>query len=339
VSGFWLARIAQDMKLNQTNFRNFPTIDYESHPKYGGTFGKISVREKIRALKEYWPHLKLGIYEFKENSKRRFKNRSLYSNDSKNVDYLSFQEKGILLKTVDLKIVNKLKGYLNDHIGHDMDRIKIKGGEERHYIAFAECDPTISELHDQLLQELDIYEIAKMYMSAKNVLISGWKLRIQQHDPFFKTNLYEDSEPYTPATNYMHVDSSLPRKQIKMIFYLGDVTQSNGPFTYVQGSHKLKDPVWRVILRRVNHITGLQKWDINSRRNFYSLPKMFQHKAEIGNDFRDEDPAAKRLIADEIRVTSDMGNFILFDNSGIHRGGLINEGRRISLQWTIHAQN
>jgi hypothetical protein len=43
-------------------------------------------------------------------------------------------------------------------------------------------------------------------------------------------------------------------------------------------------------------------------------------------------PEVAALLASEHFFTSDEGNLILFDNNGIHRGGMVLEGKRIILQ-------
>ncbi|MDG2089264.1 MAG: phytanoyl-CoA dioxygenase family protein [Arenicellaceae bacterium] len=285
----------------------------------------------------YLPALWDGLYLYKENQKRLYKNRNLYRSNATPINFDTFSREGILTFTVEPKLVEELKIELNKHIGYDMDSVLIDEPEARHYVTFSECDPKIKILHDRILAQLDVINIAKQYCKTPNVRISGFKLRIQEADSEFKQNLFKDVGYKVPTTNYMHIDSSFRRSQIKMVFYLNKVTASNGPFRYVRGSHKIKDPIWRKISRRVNHKNGYQAWDAAGRERFMKLPKFLRHKAEFGNDLLPENKYHKILMDEEVTVTSKDGNFVLFDNAGIHRGGLIETGRRISLQWSMEA--
>ena len=317
----------------------FPTINYKKHKLYKDLLSNSSLLEKSTSLKKYWPHFWNGLYEYKENVKRLFKNRKLYKNNQPSEDFVKFSEQGILLKHVDKKFIAELKDYLNKHIGYDMDKVKFEGQEDRHYITFSEADPNIKRLHDELLEKYGVFDIAKRYTKSKKILIMGFKLRIQQHDENFKQGLFEDHPDHNVSTNYMHVDSTMPKSQIKMIMYLGDVNEKSGPFCYVPSSHKLKDPLWRKVSRRVNHKIGLQQWGLEARKAFMHLPVFFQHKAEFGNDLVENQQIVSDLLEHEFPITSEHANFIVFDNSGFHRGGLVEEGRRISLQWQITADS
>jgi hypothetical protein len=120
---------------------------------------------------------------------------------------------------------------------------------------------------------------------------------------------------------------------VKAIVYLSRVTERTGPFSYVIGSHRFRDRWLHRLARRAVHKSRiLQRWAPEQRRLFYALPSALRHKAEVGNDFRLDDQPAAALLAAEKQFTSSEGAFILFDNAGIHRGGLVDEGRRVIVQ-------
>ena len=234
------------------------------------------------------PALWDGLYLYKENQKRLIENRNLYRSEPTPINFDTFSREGILTLNVEPKLIEELKIQLNKHIGYDMDSVLLDEPEARHYVTFCECDPKIKALHDNILARLNVVNIAKQYCKASNDRISGFKLRIQDRDSELKQNLFEDVGYKVPTTNYMHIDSSFRRSQIKMILYLNQVTTSNGPFCYVRGSHKIKDPIWRKISRRVNHKNGYQSWDAAGRERFMKLPNFLRHKAEFGNDLLPE---------------------------------------------------
>jgi hypothetical protein len=68
------------------------------------------------------------------------------------------------------------------------------------------------------------------------------------------------------------------------------------------------------------------------RRLFHALPKLLRRKAKFGNDLPPDHPGLARLLATEKRFGSAEGDLILFDDRGMHRGGLLEEGERIMMQ-------
>lgn len=98
-----------------------------------------------------------------------------------------------------------------------------------------------------------------------------------------------------------HRDTFL-KKQLKFILYLSDVTIENGPFTYINGSHKIQNKI----------IDLIKSPRINPRR--YSS---YQSNKEIV-------------------LTGQAGTLIIADTSGIHRGKPICNGSRHALTLYIN---
>ena len=101
-----------------------------------------------------------------------------------------------------------------------------------------------------------------------------------------------------------HRDASL--RQFKSIIYLSDVSEKNGPFQFIEGSHKL-----RTILKDI--------WD--GRLGY------------MQNRIRDDQISAI-LLKNPSRLktyTANAGTLILVDTSSIHRGMPISEGVRFGL--------
>lgn len=142
----------------------------------------------------------------------------------------------------------------------------------------------------------------------------------------FWTGQFTDVGEPDPACNYCHVDTAWGIT--KMIVYLGEVGDGNGPFSYVRGSHRARDGFWGRLVRKANDYAGLSSTRAPMRRLFAALPRVLQRKAAFGPDVRDDHPMAGDLLRAEWRVTSDHGHGILFDPDGVHRGGMVREGQR-----------
>jgi hypothetical protein len=85
-------------------------------------------------------------------------------------------------------------------------------------------------------------------------------------------------------------------------------------------------------VRRANDRALLSSPLLKWRRLFSALPVKFQKKARFGNDLLENSEEVSRLIEIEKCFTSQDGDLIVFDDKGIHRGGLIDQGTRWTLQ-------
>ena len=114
--------------------------------------------------------------------------------------------------------------------------------------------------------------------------------------------------------------------------------EEQGPFSYVVGSHLLKSSWWDAVTRRAIHRSqSLQLWNPENRRLFYALPRILRRKTELGNDLLETDPVTNDLLKFEKRFYSKDGNILLFDNAGLHRGRLIEKGKRIVMHSYIES--
>jgi hypothetical protein len=124
----------------------------------------------------------------------------------------------------------------------------------------------------------------------------------------------------------MHIDGVTGC--LKCIIYLNHVGERNGPFCYVPGSNRLKMGAFDAIVRRTVDRAGFATSEPAMRQLFMALPAFARRKGSFGDDLLDGSPNAERLLRAEIRFTSNLGNVAAFDNLGIHRGGLVQEGER-----------
>jgi hypothetical protein len=140
---------------------------------------------------------------------------------------------------------------------------------------------------------------------------------------------FADLDMPEPPALTMHVDHLWTTKAI---LYVSEVGERNGPFCYCLGSNHVRIGWLEGAARRANDRVDFSSCEAEQRRMFNALPAALRHKAKFGNDLQPDDPALARLLAAEKRFTSADGDLLLFDDRGIHRGGLVEEGDRCILQ-------
>jgi len=116
------------------------------------------------------------------------------------------------------------------------------------------------------------------------------------------TNLSENQLPGNGQTTLFHCDKDSPRF-IKFFFYLDDVGMNNGPFTYIDGSHLDKFSNWKSQYRR------------------------------------SEDEILSFYGEDRVKyLTGNVGDLIMGNTSGFHRGKKVTEGERLLLTayYSVH---
>ena len=198
--------------------------------------------------------------------------------------------------------------------------------------------PELYRLVNDVLKELGIIQRAEHYKGYPLKLVH---LAVQVGDPEDSDwrDHFIDAGIKDPPTSYFHIDGSIAN--VKAIMYLTDVGEENGPFRYVRGSH-LPLGIWENAIRYGNDKARLDWCDIEHRKLFASLPRMLQKKSEFGNDMQ---KGFDELLAKEYHFLSERdGNLILFDPGGMHRGGMVESGKRIILQMNFmpaskHAAN
>lgn len=109
------------------------------------------------------------------------------------------------------------------------------------------------------------------------------------------THLKETELPKNGQTTLWHCDKDSPRF-LKFFFYLTDVKEGNGPFTYVHQSHKLKFDGWR----------SKYRWS----------------DKEIIEKFGQD-----RIV----KMYGNVGDLIIANTNGFHKGTKIESGERILL--------
>jgi len=127
-----------------------------------------------------------------------------------------------------------------------------------------------------------------------------------------------------------HID---PKEDVmKAIIYLEDVGEDNGGFGYVSKSNRfVYDELQNIFGRAIS--TGNYCRTPEMRKSIFSLPQQLRVSFNFGRCVLDDSTLAQDLDQNFIRVTSNMGNVMVFDaGAGIHQGGKCETGRRIAIQ-------
>jgi hypothetical protein len=148
----------------------------------------------------------------------------------------------------------------------------------------------------------------------------------------FWTGQFTDVGVPDPRCNYLHVDTAFGI--LKGLVYVNEVGPQTGPFSFVVGSQRRRRGRIEGLIRRANDYAGLSSTAPNGRRSFMALPIALQCKCAFGPDLQDGHPEAGVLLAEERVFTSDLGDVVIFDPEGVHRGGMVKAGARRAL--SIH---
>ena len=125
-------------------------------------------------------------------------------------------------------------------------------------------------------------------------------------------------------TSYFHVDSN-DWPSVKALIYLNEVELDQGPFRYVVGSHRRME-LFEAAVRKTNDKLRQRP------QMLLALPREFGQHANFGDFIDETTPGAAELLAAERAVCDGRSDLVLFDNNGVHRGGLVRQGHRYILQ-------
>ncbi len=155
---------------------------------------------------------------------------------------------------------------------------------------------------------------------------------------------YSDCLPDVNTTNYFHLDNDYNIS--KMMIYLSDVKEKNGPFNFVKGSSSIPRSQFRWnLLSGVDRIIGRSYRNKRPYYDYYrplfkdyredliKLPKILQGSTHFGDDLIDLSESSEILLSNNKVFTGSVGRSIIFDGyKGIHRGSTVFEGERLALQ-------
>lgn len=228
-----------------------------------------------------------------------------------------------------LKISEDEVATVLQHIHHDINALENQGevwkgvgyDNEKRYVRHV--DKELYASLDKIFQDHGVYKSANTYFNY-SMTLDGVTLHVcKENDKHWQMTMAD--HPPTPYEN-LHFDPK--NGMLKCIFYLDEVTEDNGPFSYIGTSHSWDDsPFNRVCAKGVSVSNYMQNDE--ERNQFLELPRNMQKCANIGAFLQDDVPEA---FTKERRYTSTDGNLLFFDPGGLHRGGIIKSGRRINLQ-------
>lgn len=162
---------------------------------------------------------------------------------------------------------------------------------DRRIFAVERCSP----MHRLVFSDSDFIKgIGEQYLGASQDLLATMAAK-----------LYASPESFGSGGGW-HRDSFLP--QFKSICYLSDVSDENGPFEYVVGSHTLANKLKYEFLAKTRS-------QAHSPR--YSQESVDEYLSVVG--------AESKVFA------APKGTLIVCDTSGIHRGRPISEGVRYAV--------
>lgn len=310
-----------------------PNPDYRNHPAYGKLFGKPGLSTRIAAFRRLWPYfraeVKWALYRL------RRARRSVKSDVDEASPLLQVMLRdGVAGMRLQPDQIATLSESLRDSIESlEARRARIPAAKRDfldNALGISEDEkPEIYAQVTELLNNDDILAAASGYLGFP-VRVRNINIMIYDGSESHWRNRFPDTDVLDPRTVYMHMDSST--KLMKVIIYLTPVSKENGPFTYVVGSNRLKIGTFENIVRKANDKSRLDRTDRENRMLFSALPKLLQKKCEIGNDLIDSTPESEVFLACEREFTSEEGNMLFFDNAGIHRGGMLREGKRRIVQ-------
>lgn len=191
-----------------------------------------------------------------------------------------------------------------------------------------QMNPDIIKYVNNMFQKLGILQAATKYNKYKDLKVANVVLHIARPtDENWKQFLY-DCKTVTKTTN-LHID---PKENVmKAMLYLNDITEDDGPFSYVEKSHRwVYDDLQNIFGRAIS--TGSYCHNPQSRAAVFQFPKQLRVSHNFGRLLLDGTEEQEKLLEQEKLFTSDKGNLCVFDPAGMHRGGICKTGTRIALQ-------
>ena len=188
--------------------------------------------------------------------------------------------------------------------------------------------PEIVKLVNEMFQSHGILQAATKYNKFNNLQVKNVVLHIAKPtDENYKQFLY-DCKTITKTTN-LHID---PKENvIKAMMYLNDITENDGPFSYVEKSNRwIYDDLQNIFGRAIS--TGSYCHTPQSRAAVFQFPKQCRVSHNFGRLLLDGSEQQEMILEKEKPFTSDKGNLCVFDPAGMHRGGICKTGTRIALQ-------
>ena len=334
-----------------------PDPDYDRHPAYGQLFGRPRLADRVTALARLLPQL--GAYAAYDLVSRGLRRQARAGAIPGSPVFEALSRDGVTALRLTAAQMAAIRAALAPSIAALQAKLENPAAGcapcvRAEAAVAARPNSALSALHKQFNprsteNELFIhedhapavFEALRTAMRAQGALdaasryqgrsldVTYLKLLINRAEDDWWRAPFADIGLSDPPAISMHVDHLWTTKAI---LYLSEVGADNGPFCYCLGSNHVQIGWLEGAARRANDRIDLSSCTPQSRRLFHALPRRFRRKAKFGNDLESDHPQLGRLLASERRFTSADGDLILFDDRGIHRGGMVQAGARCMLQ-------
>jgi hypothetical protein len=225
-------------------------------------------------------------------------------------------------------------------LGTEIDKLLNKPDAKTDIGSYDRSLPKLDKLHPSVLvllqnkfKEAGILDGVKKFLKTKNApRVTKATLHISKPSDTHLFHSYEDCKTISQTTN-LHID---PKEGlVKALLYLDPVEDDNGPIWFVKTSHRWQyDPLETLFARGI--ATGCYFNNPTARRSVFRLPTQIRKSFGFGRCLQDGTPQQKLLLDNAVRITSNIGNVVLFDAGNVmHTGGWVKKHQRINLQIQI----
>jgi hypothetical protein len=315
--------------------RGLPVIDYGAHPAYGGSL-EPDPELGAQALAVLEPLIEeMRLVEAERIEKFGYRYGTSGPGDRDLVEHSYVQ------RTLPARWIDPIEAAARPYL--EAMQAKLEGPRAAgqaipfklvNKVLAAETDPALWSAVDQAMRETGALETVRAFFSARSAKLNSLAVFLNPPNQSWIETPFRDLGVEAPPTAGMHIDSN-GKCYLKAILYLNEVGPDQGPTSVVPGSHAWDAGGEERIVRRAfdrSSLLGRKKAD---RRQFISLPRTLQLKAEFGGDLLADDAEAKSLLASEFVGVGGRGTYTLFNPEAVHRGGAVRAGERHALQITL----
>jgi hypothetical protein len=238
-------------------------------------------------------------------------------------------ENGFFTKHLEQKDIEKINKHLQSDINSLLNKKPTRDYRSYDRSIFYVQDSN-TQLIDSILRESGCINAAEEYFSF-SMKVYSVTLHISFPDDVHFNQVMSDKD-YFPKACGLHFDPK--SSTIKSILYLKNITEEDGPFTYLPKTHNLINPPLERLSAKANCTVNYLDSD-EARASFMGLPSDMRKTSIFGTITDDSDELSKKILKEEKSFLSEDGNVIVFDPAMHHRGGICKSGHRISLQIAI----
>lgn len=179
------------------------------------------------------------------------------------------------------------------------------------------------------LERAGVLRLAGQYLKAP-VRVQYVSHYLNRPEDWWWKTRYADAGVTLPRTANMHYDSYCG--MVKCMLYLSEVRAGSGPFCYVPGTHRARVGFLQRVSGKAIPYADLNLQTAEQRRFFLRLPSALRNISHFGDDLLPGSELEQSYLRAERQFVGPACNLVLFDNYGLHRGGLCETGERLALQ-------